>query len=142
MPAALLAIPFVMGAVEARSEHGLAPLFLGFLGVLALGVVAMFASYCLPLADSVDDAGDALVVRRHGVEERVSLANVMLVVKQPFGKYGARVALQLREPGRLGGDIHFAPPGAFFDPLVDRLVQELQDRARVARSETRKESDA
>ena len=132
----------IIAWLEAHSPRGGSPVFWAFLAVLGIASLAVYAWYYFPLADSVDDAGDVLVVRRRGVEERVALDNVMLVELHPGGRgKPPRVALQLRTPGRLGGDIVFVPQFGMMDAYSgkNRQVEELQDRALRARGAAREE---
>ncbi|MEH6420235.1 hypothetical protein [Pseudomonas sp. CGJS7] len=58
------------------------------------------------LADSVDDLGDRLLVRRRGVEISIALNDIERVSKQWF-KNPDHIALQLRRPTVFGSRIVF-----------------------------------
>jgi hypothetical protein len=87
------------------------------------------------LVDEVLDAGDALVIRNRGTEERVPLADI-INVNYTQATSPPRVTLSLRNPGQFGDQVTFcAPlrlsPFAVFSPspVIDDLINRI-DAAR------------
>lgn len=99
-------VPFSIGYF--RGLHGVSPWpgLLLLLGMAALGAYAM-KTFLWDLADEVYDEGDALRVRRRGVEERVAMANVQDVTYANMRP--ARMTLHLVRAGRFGSRISFTP---------------------------------
>src|SRR4051794_6103833 len=64
------------------------------------------------LVDEVWDAGDTLIVRNRGREERVSLTDIMNVGYAPLMN-PPRVTLSLRRPSVFGNQITFSAPVRF-----------------------------
>jgi hypothetical protein len=95
------------------------------LAVIALRVV-VWRWLERPLADVVDDLGDALLVRVRGVEERVPLSEVQALVRRAFPR---RVELHLMRDTSLGAVIRFLPVGSVVgpNPTLDRLDQRIHD---------------
>jgi hypothetical protein len=131
----LLGLGLLAGAMAVFAAQGRAGSALFVAGPLVLGAMlgAMYLQVLWPLADTVDDAGDALLVRRGGVEQRVALDDV-LDVAMAHGN-PPRIVLRLRTPGRFGDEIVFLPPPgvragvAARPPLADELIARI-DRAR------------
>ncbi len=80
------------------------------------------------LVDEVLDAGDALIVRNVGQEERIALSEIMNVnytalVNPP------RVTLSLRRPSIFGTQVAFCAPVRFVpfstSPIIDELIQRI-----------------
>jgi hypothetical protein len=88
------------------------------------------------LVDEVWDDQDALIVKNAGVEERVSLENIINIGFSTMTN-PERVTLTLRDPGRLGKEITFTPPRRFLtlsrSPIVTELIERM-DHARRAKS--------
>jgi hypothetical protein len=103
--------------------------------MVAIGAL-VFRKFLWDLADEVRDAGENLIVRKGGIEERVALSNVMNVDSSQFSN-PRRVTLRLRKPGRLGGEIVFVPKSSFQlnpfarNPVAEMLIQRI-DRLRQA----------
>ncbi|MFZ2754151.1 MAG: hypothetical protein WAZ48_11970 [Lysobacteraceae bacterium] len=102
--------------------------------VMAAFGVFMFKKLVWDLADDVSLAGDALIVRKGDIEERIRLADIMNVsVTQMTNP--TRISLRLRKKCRLGDEIVFMPKSEFrFNPFARNKVGEqlilLVDRAR------------
>ena len=101
--------------------------------LLAVGV-SLFRKFVWDLADEVHDAGDVLLVRKNGIEERVRLDNVMNVSVAMMAN-PPRVTLRLATPGRLGREISFIPLTAFrFNPFARiEVAEDLIERVDAAR---------
>jgi hypothetical protein len=84
------------------------------------------------MVDEVLDAGDALVVRNRGQEERIAFSDIMNVNYSPFVS-PPRVVLSLRRPSIFGSQVAFCAPVRFVpfssSPIVDELIQRI-DAAR------------
>jgi hypothetical protein len=102
-----------------------------------LGLIYRFQVW--PLADAVDDVGDALRIRRRGVEVRVPLADIVSVTERRNTR-SRRVILRLRRAGALGDEIAFLPVARMRwypssrDPMVEDLLRRVDAvRATAAR---------
>lgn len=105
--------------------------------VMAVIGYAVMRKLIWDLVDEVDDHGDYLVVRNHGEEARVELAEIMHVnvsthVNPP------RITLRLVRPGKFGSEISFSPIRPFsLNPFVKNEIGESLiarvDRARSQR---------
>jgi hypothetical protein len=87
------------------------------------------------LADSVEDGGAYLLVRKGRIEERVELTNVMNVNASTF-QNPPRITLRLVLPGKLGKEVSFVPRSRFtLNPFAANPVAEnLMERVHLARS--------
>ena len=120
---AIFAVIILLGIVtsgEVQFELLLIPLLMAVLGY---GIMKYLV---FDLADEVWDDTDSLVVKCKEIEERIPLSNIKdvsyLAAKPP------RITLSLREPGQLGADITFSPPGKFNHFGDNPLVRELRQR--------------
>jgi hypothetical protein len=104
-------------------------------------VMAVFGFFLMKmliwdLVDEVYDCGDALLVRRRGIEERVSLSNI-INVSVSSNQNPLRITLRLDKPSRnWGTEFAFSPvyPGFRLNPfarskVADDLIVRV-DRAR------------
>jgi hypothetical protein len=126
-------VAIAAGWINDRGRPMPAPFYLMPFIMLFIGFVLM--RYLIsPLADEVLDGGEFLLVKKGGVEERISFANVRNVSYQDLVN-PPRVTLSLREDTRLGREIVFMPPQRFGgilrgkNPLVEDLIDRI-DRAR------------
>ncbi|MGH8029037.1 MAG: hypothetical protein ACREO3_03785 [Arenimonas sp.] len=105
-------------------------------GVMLVVCLALYRFLLWPLADTVYDDVDSLVVHRHGQEERVPLADILSVSMTPFLN-PPLITLCLSRPGRFGERITFIAPKEFrFFPAAGHPVAEAL-RARVDRAQRR-----
>jgi hypothetical protein len=75
------------------------------------------------LADEVFEDGDTLLVKRSGDQERIALSNIMNV--SVTNSSPRRITLRLRNPGRFGHELTFAPKQAFtLNPFARNEVAE------------------
>jgi hypothetical protein len=85
------------------------------------------------LVDEVLDAGDALIVRSGGREERIALADIKNVNYFPYGS-PPQVTLSLQRPSAFGDTIVFCGPARFMplssSPIVDSKLVDRIDAAR------------
>jgi hypothetical protein len=84
------------------------------------------------LADEVLDAGDALIVRSGGQEERISLSDIKNVNYSPYGNL-PQVILSLRRQTVFGDTIAFCAPVSVVPFRTSPLVDDLINRADSAR---------
>jgi hypothetical protein len=95
-----------------------------------------FKALVWDLADAVYDQGTHLLVRRRGVEERISLESIMNVSSTPFMN-PPRVTLRLVRPSAFGQHVSFSPKSA---PLrlsfsqKNPIAEQLIERAYAART--------
>jgi hypothetical protein len=108
-----------------------APFFIVPVVIIAV-VYFVLNKLVFDMVDEVLDAGDALIVRNGGREDRIALAEVMNVSYSPFVN-PPRVVLALRRPSVFGTQVAFCAPARFVpfaaNPLVDELIQRI-DAAR------------
>jgi hypothetical protein len=109
-----------------------------FFVIAALGLAAGFVYFrklVVDLVDEVWDAGDRLIVRNKGEEDRIRLSDIMNVSYAPVGN-PPRVTLRLRTPSRFGDRVSFAAPVNVIpfteSPLIEQLIVRV-DAARGAR---------
>ena len=103
------------------------PLFMTAVGYL------VFKNLIFDLVDEVWDAGDALIVRNKGQEDRIALSEIINVSYSPLVN-PPRVTLSLRRPGVFGDKVSFCVPKRVWqwssNPLVDKLIRRI-DAARL-----------
>ncbi len=105
--------------------------------IVAVGFV-VFRRMVWTLADEVLDAGDALVVRKGGYDERIPLSGIMNVNTTLYTN-PPRITLRLVRPGRFGTEVAFMPvTGLRINPfarnkIADDLAERV-DRARATRA--------
>ena len=123
---------FVTAALATQRSANAPPaaFFLLVAGFMAVVVFVIFRKLIFDLVDEVWDAGDALVVRNKGREERILLPNIINIGYTQFVN-PPRVTLWLRTPGQFGDKISFCPPVGFspfaVSPIVDDLVRRVDD---------------
>jgi hypothetical protein len=104
-------------------------------------LMAVFGSFFFKalvwdLADSVFDHGTYLVVRRRGVEETISLDNIMNVSSTPFMN-PPRITLRLVKPGAFGTHVSFSPKSSLFSLRFfskNMVAEQLMERTFAARA--------
>jgi hypothetical protein len=114
--------------------------------VVAFGVFGLLTWWFMvwDLADEVVDCGDALLVRRGEIEEKVPLTNILRVSESPFSE-SVRIVVQLIVPGQFGRVIAFMPQKqpARINPFAKNpVVQDLAARVLSARDSARRASSA
>ena len=106
-----------------------APLFLIFLGVMAVLGYSFWKATYRDLMDAVYDCGDYLVVKKSGQEDTVLLSNINNVRFSTDGRgVSARITLCLDAPGKFGQEIAFAPPQIYFGTPRNDIASELLAR--------------
>jgi hypothetical protein len=104
----LVVLGFLLLFIAPALASGEFPLF-AFV-VLPVLLVAAYASWgASGIMDEVWDAGDALIVRNLGREDRIPLTSIMNVDYSPFMP-PRRVTLKLRTPSIFGASVAFVPP--------------------------------
>lgn len=87
------------------------------------------------LVDEVFDAGNALVVKNRGREDRIAMADIKNVNYTPMMS-PPRVTLSLRKPSVFGDNVTFCAPLQMIPlsnhPIIDDLIQRI-DAAREGR---------
>ena len=132
-----IALVTLTGWLPSRRMHTTpAPLLIMPVLMGVIGYV-VFRRLIFDLVDEVWDDGTALIVKNGGVEERVSLSNVINISHSSLTR-PERVTLRLRDAGSLGKEITFLPPFRLVwfrwfsrNPIVDELIERV-DRARRA----------
>jgi hypothetical protein len=88
------------------------------------------------LVDEVLDAGDALVVRNGGKEDRIRLSDIKNVNYSNFSS-PPRVTLLLRAPSEFGSQIAFCAPFRLVPFSTSPVIDDLIERIDAARSKRR-----
>jgi hypothetical protein len=101
------------------------------IGMAAVGYVIMRKTI-FDMVDEVLDAGNALVIRNGGQEDRVALADIMNVGYSMMTN-PPRITLSLRRPSRFGETVTFCGPLRFFPFSKSELVEDLIRRIDEAR---------
>ena len=123
---------FVTAALATQRSANAPPAALFFLVAVFMAVIGffIFRKLIFDLVDEVLDAGDALVVRNKGQEERILLPDIINIGYTQFVN-PPRVTLWLRTPGLFGDKVSFCPPAGFspfaVSPIVDDLVRRVDD---------------
>jgi hypothetical protein len=85
------------------------------------------------LVDEVLDAGDALIVRNGGQQERVALSDIMNVSYSPLVS-PPRVTLSLRRPSIFGSEVTFCAPIRLMplspSPIISDLIRRIDAQRR------------
>ena len=131
-----LAVMFAVGVrgmaagEKVQFQVVLAPVVMAVCGYL------LMSKKLFDLADEVWDAGDYLVVRNAGREDRVALRDIIDV--QYSGAFNPqRVTLTVRQPSRIGKKIAFAPPKAWIPFWRSKVVKDLMRRVESAKGADR-----
>jgi hypothetical protein len=141
VPAVMVGLLLVFGLIGAvggwSGPKSPPPLFFVIAGLgLAMGFV-YFRKFVSNLVDEVWDAGDALIVRNKGEEDRIRLSDIINVSYSPVGN-PPRVTLSLRTPSRFGERVSFAAPVSVIpfteSPLIAQLIVRVDAARRSART--------
>ena len=101
-------LAFLWLQLPGETQEGRAWLIVALATLSVVGAVQAWITW--PLADAVDDDGDALLVRRGRVQARVPFAAISAV---EFRRgYFPTIRLHLAEPGAFGARIVFMPANA------------------------------
>lgn len=114
------------------------PIFLVYPFVMAVFGFIFMKMLIWRLVDEVYDCGDSLLIKGHGIEERVPLENIIHVSASTLMN-PPRITLRLAKSGRLGSEISFSPVTPFTlnpfakNPVAEDLIVRV-DRAREKRA--------
>lgn len=130
----MLGLMTVLLAIKGTGESETIGLVM--LPLMIVGGFVLFRTVFWCLADEVRDAGDALIVRKGGIEQRIALEQIARVSLLPLLN-PPRITLHLASPGPLGDRIHFSPalPLWFYPRDCSPIVEALAERVRRARGE-------
>jgi hypothetical protein len=107
----------------------LAPVFMAVVGYLVMKHLVF------DLVDEVWDAGQVLIVRNGGREDRVDLRDVVNV-SYTIATNPRRVTLTLRRPSGFGPEISFVPPATWNpfarSPIVAELIERVDEARRAS----------
>jgi len=98
---------------------------------IAIGYFAL-KKRLFDLADEVWDAGDALLIRKGGNEQRIPISEIMNVSYAEL-RSPPRVTLSLRTPSVFGEHISFCAPIRIVPLSRSPIIVELIERVRAAR---------
>jgi len=128
---------FVIQAIKSGAYEK-DPMFLIVPCIMAVFGFLLMKKIVWDLVDEVYDCGDSLIVKGHGVEERIPLVNIMNV-SASTNMNPPRITLRLVKPGRLGAEISFSPAAPFTlnpfakNPISEDLIVRV-DKARMKRA--------
>ncbi|MGA9855347.1 MAG: hypothetical protein WBR29_08745 [Gammaproteobacteria bacterium] len=118
-----------VAAIAMRASHQFQPAV--FIVPLLLVVIGYFIMKILvfDIVDEVWDGGSELLVKNHGEEAHIPLANIINVNFVWFTNPN-RITLTLRQPCRFGKEITFCPKGIYFfpfsrNPIANQLIERL-----------------
>jgi hypothetical protein len=123
---------FALGATATSRSANAPPAAFFFLVAAFIGVVSflLFKKLIFDLVDEAWDAGDALIVRNKGQEDRILLSDIMNIGYTQFVN-PPRVTLWLRTPSRFGEKVAFCPPVGLSpfaeSPIVGDLIRRVDD---------------
>jgi hypothetical protein len=130
----IMAVLFFVGLLKVLGADSISNAqFLIMPALMAIIGYQFMKKLAFNLVDEVSDAGDALIVRNGGREERIALADIKNVNYFPYGS-PPQVTLSLRRPSMFGDTIVFCGPARFM-PLSSSPIAEskLVDRIDAAR---------
>ena len=131
----VFAVILLVALYQALTKGGEAIFFVAVV-ILALACGAYFAKKnFFDLVDEVWDAGDALIVRNAGREERIALSDIMNVSYSLFSN-PRRVTLSTREAGERNKqrrEISFCSPFTFNPFAKSPIISDLINRIDAAR---------
>jgi hypothetical protein len=124
-----VAFPFFVG----HRQNSTPPIsFLFFPAIMALIGFFVMKKLVFDLVDEVWDAGDSLLVKNGGQEQRIPLGDIKNVNYAPYMN-PPRVTLLVRRPTVFGEQITFSAPLRFIpfstSPVIDDLINRI-DAAR------------
>jgi len=111
-------------------------LFIAVPVLMAVMGFFFFKALVWDLADAVYDQGAHLLVRRGGIEDRISFENIMNVSSTPLMN-PPRITLRLVKPSAFGTHVSFSPksnPLRFLFPFKNPVAEQLMERAYAARA--------
>jgi hypothetical protein len=122
----VLLLSFAPGVL---SESGMEPSIIPLLIGAVLIIIFVYWFLVLKLADEVLDAGNALVVRKGGQEERIALSDIKDIKYSPYYN-PPRVRLSLRRHTVFGDRVAFCAPvsGVPFweSPIIHDLIARVR----------------
>ena len=131
-----LAVFVAVGLMAQSRNNGPGLAFLLVPGFIAVFMFVMLKKLVFDLIDEVWDAGDALIVRNSGQEDRIVLSDITNVSYSPYLN-PPRVVLSLRTPSVFGDKIAFGAPVRFnpfaTSPIIDELIARIDAARRRAR---------
>jgi len=104
--------------------------------ILVPVAIAVFGCFLMKklifdLVDEVWDAGDELIVKNKGREDRIPLSTIVNVSYSAFTS-PPRVTLTLRDGGVPGREVTFCPPVRFMpfskSPIIDELIERIDKK--------------
>lgn len=130
-------VVFFFTAVAGAVTNGQpAPAAVALVPVIVIGVVGylMMKKLLFDLADEVLDAGNWLIVREGGREDRIALRDIMNVSYTPVMN-PPRVTLLLRRPSLFGDQVAFVAPMRWLpfaaSPVIEALIRRVDQARRV-----------
>ena len=112
------------------SEGGYAALMsivIAVIGAVAWAVVRPFVQSVRDALDEVVDEGDALVIRKNGIQDRVALSRVVAVFDGHLDRYQT-IVLRFDPPSAFGKEVVFFPKFRFSWNWLSPIVGELRER--------------
>ena len=108
----------------------------GRFSILVIVIPALIIAFTLfimrklvwELADEVYDAGEFLLVRRGGDEQKIYFSDIVNINYQGFTS-PSRISVLCRTPGAFGNEVVFSGPLSFNPLNTPKLVQDLVERA-------------
>jgi len=117
-----------VAVIAMRASHQLQPAIFIMLLMIVIGYLVM-KMLVFGLMDEVWGMGSELLIKNHGEEARIPLADIMNIsfmwVTNPN-----IITLRLRQPCRFGKEVAFCPKGNYFfpfskNPIVNQLIERV-----------------
>jgi hypothetical protein len=128
----LFFIAFGLFSPSRDSQGSSTPFLIAALLMAVFGYWIMKKMMLFNLADAVLDAGDALLVRTGGQEERIALSDIKNVNYSPYMN-PPLVTLSVRRHTAFGDTIAFCATGSIMPLWSSPVIQDLIDRVDAAR---------
>jgi hypothetical protein len=132
MPVVLFGFLALFLATAFRTKSALPIGFWIFPILMAAFFYFLMKKLVLDLADEVQDAGDALIVRFGNEQQRIPLSEI-INVSYSYMQNPSRVTLTLRNPCQFGKEVSFSPPARFVPFAKSPIVADLIERVDAAR---------
>lgn len=99
--------------------------------VMAVFGFFLFRLLVWNLADEVYDAGDDLLIKKGGQEDRIPLSNIMNIGYSKLNQQ--QVTLRFVAPTKFGMEVSFMPVIQIFSPFKNKMIEDLITRVYAAR---------
>jgi len=119
----------VTAAFGMTASHQMQPVFFLIPAFMLVVGYYLMKSLVFGLMDEVWDASSELVIKNHGEEARIPLANIINISFMWITNPNI-ITLRLRQPCRFGKEVMFCPKGMYFfpfskNPIAEQLIERV-----------------